>query len=747
MLFLTLEQPFYSTPNLKAVEPLIQLLQDQDPNVRNQVVYALGQLRNEKAVEPLIQLLQDQNPKVRGTVVSVLAQFQNDNDKVIMSLVKFLKDQYPSVRQYVKIALGAIDNKQIVKPLTELLRDHNPGVRSDAAFVLGRLGQDEAINLLLSLLTDQNQNVRFISAQMLSELGSGKAIEPLSESVQLQVGFEQSVSLLSLSQLESDEIMDLLIQHLEELETPYVEVNIAESFGRINHSKGIIPLITQLKKQPRYEYYNDDQSSYIIEILGQLGSSEAISPLLQILRQQEQYENQYYQDSKGLWNSSLIMHNDLRGSAAKALAELNVSDITDSLIKILNSSDTQTQRDVALVIGKLSVYRGIEPLKTLYAKLSQTVMPHTFSYPETTPIVNNIFSVKLAIAATLVSLGQEDLLEFLQKEAKSEQDNEREEVANVLGEIPSKGGTEILLGMLNDEEADVKIQVIASLGETHATSILPHLYKLLDDPNPKIRKTVVDALGEIASSDSIDLLKQTALNTEERVPTRIAAINGLGKIGTEQAATTLLEILDKVNKHYHYKTIMALGKTRSKQALPKLLELLREQERRKVDWRKVRDENTDSYDDKQMEEWRKRLAAVEPQTYMEFELAHSIAMIDPDGEGVKLLSHDLAKIREGAWMGLARLPLTVTRPFYVTNGPAAVNLIARLDKERKASGNPFFEHAAYRAIDEMLIALEAYGRKPELDALQAFLSKVQDAEGVKTRVEWTIDRLKERKEE
>mgnify|MGYP001402937548 CR=1 FL=1 len=83
----------------------------------------------------------------------------------------------------------------------------------------------------------------------------------------------------------------------------------------------------------------------------------------------------------------------------------------------------------------------------------------------------------------------------------------------------------------------------------------------------------------------------------------------------------------------------------------------------------------------------------------------------------------------------------------MTNGPTAVNLRARLDKERQASQNPFFKHAAYRAIDEMLITIEAYGRKPELAALQAFLPNVQDPESIKTRVEWTIARLQERKEE
>ena len=53
-------------------------------------------------------------------------------------------------------------------------------------------------------------------------------------------------------------------------------------------------------------------------------------------------------------------------------------------------------------------------------------------------------------------------------------------------------------------------------------------------------------------------------------------------------------------------------------------------------------------------------------------------MIDPD-EGIKLLHHDLAKVREGAWMGLAKLPLgTEEKPFYLADGPAAVELIERL---------------------------------------------------------------------
>jgi HEAT repeat protein len=102
------------------------------------------------------------------------------------------------------------------------------------------------------------------------------------------------------------------------------------------------------------------------------------------------------------------------------------------------------------------------------------------------------------------------------------------------------------------------------------------------------------------------------LNAEERVTIRIAAIEGLGKIGSEEAVDTLLEVIEKADEHYHYKAIIALGKTRSKQALPVLLEFLQRQESRRPQWHTIRDMNIDGYTDEQMEDWRKRLGTVKP---------------------------------------------------------------------------------------------------------------------------------------
>ncbi|MCP4408951.1 MAG: HEAT repeat domain-containing protein, partial [Gammaproteobacteria bacterium] len=230
----------------------------------------------------------------------------------------------------------------------------------------------------------------------------------------------------------------------------------------------------------------------------------------------------------------------------------------------------------------------------------------------------------------------------------------------------------------------------------------------LNDPKWYMREAAVKAIAEIAAPESIPFFQQTALDSQAKTSIRIAAIKALGKTGTAEAIKILLELLENKDLAvYHPATIRALGNTRSQNALEPLQKYLAAQKNGRQEWRERRDKSIDGYTDDQIEEWRKSLQEVEPKTYLEFNLAYAIAQIDPEGEGVKLLSHDLAKVREGAWLGLARLPLTETRPFFLKDGPAAVALIERLDRERTESKHPLFKHAAYRAIDEMLITIEA----------------------------------------
>jgi hypothetical protein len=240
-------------------------------------------------------------------------------------------------------------------------------------------------------------------------------------------------------------------------------------------------------------------------------------------------------------------------------------------------------------------------------------------------------------------------------------------------------------------------------------------------------------LGEIAFPETLEYLKKTALDTQERMYTRSLAVTGIGNIKTDEAVNTLQDFLKSPEETIQFRAIKALGKARVSKALPELLNLLKIQEQRKAQWRKIRDEATDSYSEPQMEDWRKRLDAVSPKTYMECELAYAIAQIDPENEGIRLLYHDLAAVREGAWLGIGKTRKT--------------GLLEKLYSIRKQTKKPWERHAAYRAIDHLLIEIEEFGGKPDLEYLEKFLPTITDdrlGEGVKTRTEWTIERLQDR---
>jgi hypothetical protein len=135
-----------------------------------------------------------------------------------------------------------------------------------------------------------------------------------------------------------------------------------------------------------------------------------------------------------------------------------------------------------------------------------------------------------------------------------------------------------------------------------------------------------------------------------------------------------------------------------------------------------------------------------PNTHLEFALGYALALINPAKDGVDLLSHDLANVREGAYLGLARLRSTDTKPYALVDGPGDVALLDTLVQQWQNSDDPLFKYAAYRAIDGMLITLETYGGPAELTALKPLEARlyVREQDEVLTRVQWTGRRLGER---
>ena len=162
--------------DVRAVEPLIGLLGDSDTNVRWSVVLALGLLGDVRAVEPLIRLLGDSEPKVRLSTALALAKI---GQPAVESLIGLLGDNDKLVRSSAGLALGKIGDVRSVEPLIALLEDSDTDVRLSAALVLGLLGDVRAVEWLIVLLKDSDRFVRWSAAQALGKIGDVLAVEPL----------------------------------------------------------------------------------------------------------------------------------------------------------------------------------------------------------------------------------------------------------------------------------------------------------------------------------------------------------------------------------------------------------------------------------------------------------------------------------------------------------------------------------------------------------------------------------------
>ena len=115
----------------RAVEPLIQALQDRDSYVRLRTVLALGALKEGKAVEPIIQVLKgDEEVNVRAGAAWVLGRIGDSS--VTVPLINALRDESSQVRLYAAMALGLVGDYRAVTPLRKAMRDKNNNVREAA---------------------------------------------------------------------------------------------------------------------------------------------------------------------------------------------------------------------------------------------------------------------------------------------------------------------------------------------------------------------------------------------------------------------------------------------------------------------------------------------------------------------------------------------------------------------------------------------------------------------------------------
>lgn len=257
-----------------ARDALLAALSDPSPDVRRDVIYALGEIEDPRSFDSLVTLLSDSASDVRRAAAWALGEL--DDARAVEPLVRVLGDQSAEVRRAAIQALGELDAPQAVAPLMAQMQDLEADVRRSAAYALGEIGDPAAVATLRSALDDANTEVRRAVAYALGELNTNEAVEPLIAALGDESAEVRRAAISALAEIDDPAAVDPLIGALAD-SSAEVRRFAAYALGEIRDSRAVEPLMGALGDS------NPEVRRFAAYALGEIGSTEALEPLTQAL--------------------------------------------------------------------------------------------------------------------------------------------------------------------------------------------------------------------------------------------------------------------------------------------------------------------------------------------------------------------------------------------------------------------------------------------------------------------------------
>ncbi len=322
-----------------AVEPLLDVLDDPNPNVRSGAARALGKIGDARALGSLIfSLRNDPDVEVRKSAVWALHM---GGARAVVPLIEALSDADEWVRFGAVIVLAKIGDAA-VEPLIEALSANLPIVRANAAETLGRIADQRAAEALAGALHDPDDEVWQQAAISLGRLQDARAVRYLIRITQIAHSGLRTKAIKALGHIRDVRAVDPLIEVVYQEKDRWMRLFAIEALGRIGDIRGIEALVDAAYDESRdvrtkaivtlgeidsllatdalYTIFDDmdvdveDQQTALFE-LGKRGDPRAVSGLIDLLQFDTKVDNRIY--------------------AALVLGEIGSTEAVDSLIDAL----------------------------------------------------------------------------------------------------------------------------------------------------------------------------------------------------------------------------------------------------------------------------------------------------------------------------------------------------------------------------------------------------------------------------
>lgn len=214
----------------RAIDPMIDLLLTNQPELAQPLVFALGRL-GETVVDPLAQILGNQQQPIEVRIQAASTLARTDSAIAIDPLFDALYDAEPRLQQTAANSLGWIRRAEVLQAVDSALRHENEDVRYEVtqglewrAYYLEGIPEgsyieawvnEVAVPMLLLALTDSNVDVRASAAAGLGWVYNDQAVTALVNHLDDESNLVRHNAAASLGEIAQPDTVPALIRALE----------------------------------------------------------------------------------------------------------------------------------------------------------------------------------------------------------------------------------------------------------------------------------------------------------------------------------------------------------------------------------------------------------------------------------------------------------------------------------------------------------------------------------------------------
>ena len=505
------ESYIYSKPDLDSVEQLLNLLRNEDnAGLRNSAAEAVIRLGSSSAI-PLMNMIKDQDSDVRKFVIDVMGAIADPI--FVPALLLALNDSEVNVASAAAEQLGALGDPNTAGTLMQAILERDevlfrfsalgalavlakPAPMPEAFLklasqeilrkavfeCLGSISDESSFRLLLDGFSCRQKNSRAAAVKSLF-----KIYRRSPSASQVKISEE-------LRLLKDNDIITGLLELFDSRDGILTEALLWTS--TVTRDTRFIPMLI--------DAYTDERSA------------EASISALKSFGREALYEiiSKY---------STLDEHG--RSGICILIAECGFFGFNDVIQEALRDSSAQVRKAAAVAVGKLGLITLISDLisliddseKQVYAAAVASLQSLAmFSRSAIVAEVGHFFSSKVpqhrkAAALLLASLGEWDRLLLL---VKDEDPQVRKAAVSAIGDNRVETSGSILILALADEDSDVRIAVADALGNVRDSATLDALEQALNDEDVWVQSAVIKAIAGIEPARAWTVINESYSKTE-----------------------------------------------------------------------------------------------------------------------------------------------------------------------------------------------------------------------------------------